>query len=261
MSADAASKRQRTESIASNLFVNESQLVIMTCSPKTAPLAAALTEALAISQVCPAAVYNSGTADDLRNILASTPTRMFVFVGHTDLQYQPGEFTLGFCDSEGAIVLQPPQPIARLFAAHSRLGGGILDLVALSGCHSAGLGRMIREAGVPYVLCWKTKVMDCAAQLFMTTFFRSANQRLRVADVQTSIEFAFKEAILALTFKTRKGTTAGGLESQVPFYAISDPDVGMHPDAPFNPKPFAAGIPLLLMHEKELNADEILASS
>ena len=68
--------------------------------------------------------------------------------------------------------------IAELLGSHAKGKDGALELVFLSGCHSADLGRSIHNRGVRFVVCWKTMVHDEAAYLFTRGFFKSRRKVL-----------------------------------------------------------------------------------
>ena len=101
----------------------------------------------------------------------------------------------------------------------------------------------VRDAGVPYVVCWRTKVHNSAARLLASSFFRSLG-------AGRSPQQAFDDARSALRLVTRPGRLANGTPSSVPAYELADP-FGQPADTPaaeprFSPPPMAAGIPVLL---------------
>lgn len=344
------------------LFTNSEPTVLcFACSPKAAPCPAALDECLEVSHVVPAAIYKDGTPDCLQNLLNDVPTRIFMFSGHTNLNFHPDEEvdlapedvetevapsspslsptaatalataataataavaiaspvsevmaspvsalclsalcarasaataatcpmhtkavkaslsksinhlsvamgvpvgdavskarpqpcskTLGFTSPEGDMVMVPPEDVIEMLASHSIRRGGKLEMVVLNGCQSEPLGRALRDAGVPYVLCWKTLVPDAAANLAITTFFREMH-------AGRSFESAFIASKRALLFKTRRGVGAGGAKMRTPMYEIRDPEGLIAPAerrrTPLcTPAPVPTGLCLLLTPEGE----------
>ena len=54
--------------------------------------------------------------------------------------------------------------------AHSR---GTFEGVVLNACNTEGLGKKLREAGVPHVVCWRSAVYDSTASKFTSEFYSS----------------------------------------------------------------------------------------
>ena len=97
---------------------------------------------------------------------------------------------------------------------------------------------MCREAGVPVVVCWATKVNDEAAYLFARGFFGALGQDGRAPGGYAR---AFEEGTKAILDKRRRVTTNGSVE-EMPYFAIADPRQARElPDGCL-----AAGIPRLL---------------
>ena len=125
-------------------------------------------------------------------------------------------------------------------AAPSR--GGCLELVFLNGCESEALGQAVRDAGVPTVVCWRTRVCDPAARVFVRAFFTALEYGRSVSD-------AFDDARTAVMCVTRLGSLAGlpaGMTVSVPKFELRRPGT---PTAmvSVSPVPIAAGIPMLLV--------------
>lgn len=118
-----------------------------------------------------------------------------------------------------------------------------------TGCQTELIGRAIRDAGVPCVVCWRTKAHNAAARLLAQSFFGSLARGRPYAQ-------AFEDARSAVRLATRPGRLANGVASMVPAYELCDPlessDGRVMAEAKqvetggFTPAPMAAGIPLLL---------------
>jgi len=50
---------------------------------------------------------------------------------------------------------------------------GTVECVVLNACETYVLGKLLRDCGIPYVVCWRTKVQDSTARIFTDTFYRA----------------------------------------------------------------------------------------
>ena len=267
-------------------------LLVFTCSPSSKSgkgpnmgLASADAEAAGISRHIPATYYRGGTAGDLSAALLEQPTRRFVFIGHGDLALSGQRATLGFTTADGGLCAVDALALSRLLGECAPSSGGLLELVMLQGCCTLQLGRGVLAAGVPYVICWSTLTEDGACAIFSAAFFehyahaqrqssRSGNGGVGVGvggsggggggsgvDCDgTSLAYlrAFDHAVNAVTLKTRPGRTDTGLELEVPKYELRDPSVPTRQT--YRPKPWAAGLPVLLTpNGEEFRGDSRLA--
>jgi hypothetical protein len=84
---------------------------------------------------------------------------------------------------------------------------GPIECVVLNACLTERMGRLLRQRGVPYVLCWKTTVQDETAREFHERFYRSL-----VGSGSRDYKRAFLAATDAMQFSapTRGGTPRGG---------------------------------------------------
>ena len=84
---------------------------------------------------------------------------------------------------------------------------GPIECVVLNACLTERMGRLLRQRGVPYVLCWKTTVQDETAREFHERFYRSL-----VGSGSRDYKRAFLAATDAMQFSapTRGGTSRGG---------------------------------------------------
>jgi len=236
------------------------ELLIFTCSPRVAVLPNALQEATEVSRAVEASIFAGGdvTAAVLQAQLLSTPTRRFLFIGHTDAR-MANQRTLGFTHSDGTLSTVAGDGVAQLLGRFSPANGGVLELVFLNGCRSDKLARAIHNAGIPFVVAWKTRCHDAAARVFSRCFFETLRKveqeagRGRVGKEGTYSR-AYREAVAAITFETRMGTLANGIQARVPRFIIRDPDdkdaAGPESDQ-CTPAPSAAGIPMLLVQSRE----------
>lgn len=256
------------------------QLLIYACSPSHAPLANVVVEADDVMAQCDA-VASSGSAERLRQTLVNMRPRRFLFAGHADAKLN-GERTLAFTDDKGRLSVAEPDALASMLRSVRQHRRDVLELVFLNGCSSEALGRAVREqAGVPWVVCWRTACNDEAARFFSVKFFQVLNR--------ATYRDAFEQAKSALQLHTRPGRLANGVSAQVPKFVLHDPsarlppsrdfdmtafqvdgdddahagalDAGVvEPDAPpparpteATPAPIAAGLPLLLYDGGELS--------
>ena len=229
-----------------------------------------------MSRHMPAAYYRGGSARDLSAALLEQPTRRFVFIGHGDLALS-SQRTLGFTTADGGLCAVDPQTLSRLLGECAPPSGGMLELVMLQGCCTLDLGRACLAAGVPYVVCWSSLTEDGACALFSAAFFEhyahaqrqrsssnssggggggggdggsgggscgSGSGREDVDGTRLAYLRAFDHAANAVTLKTRPGRTGKGLELEVPKYELRDPAVPSRQT--YRPKPWAAGLPVLL---------------
>ena len=158
------------------------ELLMFACSPVAHELSEALPEAMNVASVCnwrlgvEMDIHCGGDAEQLRAALCDSRVRRFLFIGHADAE-SGGEKTLGFTKPGGQLeTIHPPQKLADMLGSHATAHGGALELVFLNGCCSEQLGRAIHQAGVPHVVCWRTKCRDDAARLFSKAFFSTHRQ-------------------------------------------------------------------------------------
>ncbi len=182
------------------------------------------------------------TLVQLNETLHSKPSRRLHFCGHADVEWGSGgakRFTLGFTTSASRIAPVEPRLIAQYLGRHAVSRGGALELVFINGCRSLDLGRAVRDAGVPYVVCWASACDSLAATYFAATFYR--------AFAQTSeYELAFADACNFSTSVTVSATDERHRSwAQIPKYELRPPNTPSAAD--FEPKPIAAGVPALLL--------------
>ena len=232
------------------------------------PLTHLADEAVDVANVTPSHIRRGGSAEDLRAELMRSSYEHFLFAGHGDAPLGPpsangglsaSSRTLGFTSPTGGLEVVQPEHLASLLGAHSPRTGGLLTTVFLNGCETYSMGARVRAAGVPYVVCWRTKAESGAARLFACSFFSS------LVSGRGHLQ-AFEDAKSALLITTRPGNLANGLPSSVPAYELRDPfplppsssssssttpSTGAADPYGFKPKPMAAGIPELLCAETE----------
>ena len=66
-----------------------------------------------------------------------------------------------------------PDSFAKLFPPVAALAGraGTIECVVLNACKTEDMGKKLREAGVPHVVCWRSEVDDTTATDFAVNFF------------------------------------------------------------------------------------------
>ena len=249
-------------------YARETELLIFACSPTQAALpeagAEAVEVAMATSWADGVVISFGGDAERLRAQLAAQRTKRFLFCGHADVKVarateaaptehegaargeaRPGmDLALGFTLPGGLLSAVEPELIADLLGAHSPRSGRGLELAFLNGCRSEALGRAVHAAGVPHVVCWRSRVLDSAARLFARTFFQ-------LLASGAAVRRAFDEARRAVLLCTKDWR---GRRVATPVYALVDPDA---PPSPGEPPPatmggrlpngkIAVGVPVLL---------------
>ena len=80
-----------------------------------------------------------------------------MFIGHANIELE-GQRTLAFTDRRRELVAVRPATLANMLGQFSPARGGPLELVFLNGCESEALGKAVRRAGIPNVVCWRTLV-------------------------------------------------------------------------------------------------------
>ena len=148
--------------------------------------------------------------------------------------------TLGFTDgTTGELTLASPDAIAKMLSEQG------LELVFLNGCCSEPLGRMLRERGVPHVVCWGSKALDAAARKLSSTFFGSLGGG---RDQPSPLHAAFRAATSAVMLvhgRWRDGVNATMFE-------LRDPGGESPESMRRRGPPYPAGVPLLLSVDGDL---------
>jgi len=111
----------------------------------------------------------------------------------------------------------------------------------LNACETEVLGETLRQAGVPVVICWRTKVEDNAGRIFATTLYDACAQGC-------TERVAFDRAVQALRLVLRQCTLTNGMAAKCRKYEIRAPEQPAHSSG-FEPLPWGAGVPVLLSAE------------
>ncbi len=90
----------------------------------------------------------------------------------------------------------PMEKFVRLFetevagapASSPAHGRGTVECVFLNACHTEDLGKKLREAGVPHVVCWRSEVYDSTASKFTIEFYASFEEN-------KNYKLAFRHAV------------------------------------------------------------------
>jgi len=155
-------------------------LLIFSCNPKACALPGLDDEAHAVQRAYPrdADVRQVRNLDpnELRQELCTRPPRAFMFIGHANIELE-GQRTLAFTDRRRELVAVRPATLASMLGQFSPARGGPLELVFLNGCESEALGKAVRKAGIPNVVCWRTLVENGAARPFSEAFFTAYAQQ------------------------------------------------------------------------------------
>ena len=217
----------------------ERELLIAVCSPsdKRIEIKNANAEAHEITNIIPQGAALCHSIGDLDAALKKHTTRCFLFIGHGDAKVAEGN-TLAFTDKDGNMEIPNPDALAKMLGK-TRCGNQ-LELVFLNGCETKRLGDLVREAGVPNVVCWETKVETRAARIFSNAFFKEmvgTNMHYRAAFE------AGKQAVL----QELKPGWLGVFRSSEQEFELIDPDAGASSSGRQ-----AAGIPVLMDQKGEL---------
>ena len=233
-------------------------LLIFVCSPQVGPLPEAANEAVGIvglvqdSSSWDVRIYTEvsgglrrmgGTPLALSHYLSTHHVTYFHFIGHTDAMLS-GQSTLGFTGPDGGLILCSPQDIVELIKPYAEPGPRQVQLIFINGCDSEPLGELLRKAGVPVVVCWRTKVLDYAGSIFASNFWQAFARG-------ESPRGAFEYAAQKLKLITRDGHTEAGLATKVQKLELRDPAMPAI-EIGWTPLPVAAGIPVYLCEEGAL---------
>jgi hypothetical protein len=232
----------------SPLIPTARELLVFVCSPGHCPCPKADDEATEVSQHCAAAIRRGGTAADLQRCLIERATRRFLFIGHADTAGVSDQRTLCFTSEGGGVKTCCNHDLAAMFGAASPAAGGGLELVFLNGCRSAELGRAVHAAGVPFVVCWRSRTADDAARRFSVSFFNAYRYH-------NDYRRAFQQAKLEVATLPKKSAC------RLPKYALTDPDAPAADVAHLPPSrrpSIPAGVPVLLCAGADGGAAEIL---
>ena len=232
-------------------------LLVVACSPRGAAHLPQVNQELhELMGVMPNQVSESSADPSrLQELLGLYPAKRFIFCGHGDAHLNHGQPTLCFTAQDGGIAAVPPDGIADMIGAIAKRGQ--LELVFLDGCSTDTLGHALIAQGVPCVVCWSSLVIDEVARVFAVAFFKDVQQRINQG-AQVDYQAAFQAAKGAvLSQLTRVGNLSNGTPAQVSKYEFRKPQLitkcpGARPvdistsDADYAPKPYAAGIPMIL---------------
>ena len=184
------------------------------------------------------------TKETLEAELKNRPTARLLFSGHGDIGYG-----LAFTKPGGGLAPSlPADEVATLLGQYSTSKGGKLHLVMLNGCNTELLGLKLRDAGVAYVVCWRTASLDKAAKLFACTFFKACATAAMAAVPAPPLHVyraAFDEAVEAIkkSKKTLQNVKTGEVYDKFQFELIAPPTP---PPTGIMPYPHPSGVPVLL---------------
>jgi predicted RNase H-like HicB family nuclease len=188
-----------------------------------------------------------GSAESLRQTLNTLRPRRFLFSGHCNAPSHP-YVSPALTRPGGGIEIISPTLLADVIGGQAR---DRLELVLLNGCESLELGRALRRAGVPYVVCWSTDAHDEAASKFAAEFFRCCA-------AGKGPEEAFEEGRLAVRVITHRvdDNTLPGQYANLQKFELREP--GSPPIAAITAgtPTIAAGIPMLLTADREVDGRE-----
>ena len=112
---------------------------------------------------------------------------MLNLVGHAN--YRCGFFWLK--DNKLEYEQVPIDRLVELIKTEAAGNGGTIELAVLGACETENLGRELRKAGVPHVVCWRSEVQDTTAKRFALDFYGSLDQQSHGHDYSR----AFQQAV------------------------------------------------------------------
>jgi len=115
---------------------------------------------------------------DLSYLLKSKEINMLQLCLHGDAAWpsSPLKYTLGLVDKDGKLDLQPPESLVAMLSAHAPCNRGSLTCIIINGCCTERIGRALHDAGIPVVICWRSKLHDKAGPLFSKVFHVALRQ-------------------------------------------------------------------------------------
>ena len=126
---------------------------------------------------------------------------MLNLVGHAN--YRCGFFWLK--DNKLEYEQVPIDSLVELIKTEAAGNGGTIELAVLGACETEKMGRALRKAGVPHVVCWRSEVQDATAKHFVICFYQCLDQQ----DVaHRDYALAFKQAVARM--KSGEGATRAG---------------------------------------------------
>ena len=158
-------------------------LLVVVCSPSSAPLSSAIQEANAVrDRLSSTHRYEQRTgcsASELRDVLSELNPMFVLFIGHADARHRlTCELTLGLTDSSGEVVRMLPETTAGI------VGESDAWLVMFNGCESQELAEKVYAVGGQITVCWSTKLLDSAAAIFSPAFFGHLSDKLARRDYE-----------------------------------------------------------------------------
>ena len=185
----------------------QGSLLIVANDPKLYPLKNAVREANLVAHcynppVPDSAVLTSATPTKLKEYLHQHGFRRLHWIGHANAGVHGSQKkTLACTDENGVMHVVDPEVLASLF------GHAQLELAVLMGCESMLIGKHMIQAGVEYVVCWKTILLDFAAPVFSEALHRALDRGYQIRE-------AFEQATDSLhlqTGKTKRGRKSSGV--------------------------------------------------
>ena len=108
----------------------------------------------------------------------------------------------------------PMDRLVELIKTEAAGNGGTIELAVLGACETENMGRALREAGVPHVVCWRSEVQDTTAKRFALDFYASLDQQEQERDHAR----AFQQAV------ARMASGGGAVRAPKKYFARSAVD-------------------------------------
>jgi hypothetical protein len=97
------------------------------------------------------------------------------------------------------------EEFAKLFETETSNSGGTIECVVLNACESEGVGKRLRNYGVPHVVCWRSEVRDVTAMRFSATFYKALDCQ---SDSVRDYKRAFEQAVQPARMRSSEPTSS-----------------------------------------------------
>ena len=74
-------------------------------------------------------------------------------------------------------IIELPYPMNTYYMHQVPAYGGTIECVVLNACETEEMGKKLRSAGVPHVVCWRSEVQDTTAKKFAVDVSSCLNQQ------------------------------------------------------------------------------------
>jgi len=150
----------------------------------------------------PTVIKYQGSIEQLRQCLWRYAPPILHFAGDGGVPCDGHQRTIALTDARGGLLRVSPSVIAETLGVHAPSRGGPLTIAFFNACGTLDLARRVHAEGVPFVICWATRVHTDAAMLFAFVFFWALSSRFSI-----SIAYHIAKAVTARHFDLRDPDT------------------------------------------------------